>query len=224
MDKKNLWFFLLKLAELNALKKPVFTSTVKLAEKFECSQQTASRILKTLSIEGYVERKINVRGEYIKITGKGLEELRKIHVTLTKALYPSKPAYLIVKGRVFTGLGEGSYYITRNGYWKQFVSKLGFKPYPGTLNLKLLSQADLTVRKEMENLPGIEIEGFRDGERTYGPLKCFPATINGKVKGAVLLIQRTHYNSSVIEVIAPVYLRKKLKIKDGDILNLKVEV
>lgn len=224
MNKKNLWFFLLKLAELNALKRPVFTSTVKLAERFGCSQQTVSRILKTLSIEGYVERNISARGEYVKITGKGLEELKKIHITLTKALYPSKPKHLTIKGRVFTGFSEGSYYITRNGYWKQFVSKLGFKPYPGTLNLKLLNQESLDVRREMENLSGIEIEGFSDGERTYGPLKCFPATINGKVKGAVLLIQRTHYNSSVVEVISPVYLRRKLKIKDGDVVNLRIEI
>ena len=223
MDKKNLWFFLFRLAELGAVKKPVFTSTIRLAEKFNCSQQTASRILKTLSLEGYVERRVNVRGEYVKITGKGLEELRRIHTILTKALYPTKPVYLKIKGKVFTGLGEGSYYVTRNGYLKQFIGKLGFKPYPGTLNLKLLSQTDLTVRKELENLPGIEIEGFRDGERTYGPLKCFPTVVDGKVKGAVLLIGRTHYNSSVIEVIAPVCLRKKLKVKDGDIVSLKIE-
>jgi len=215
---------LLKLAELGALKKPIFTSTTKLAKDFGSSQQTVSRLLKELFLNGYVERKINVRGEYLKITEKGLDELKKVHSILTSILRPSKPSHLKIRGKLFTGFGEGAYYITRNGYWKQFTTKLGFKPYPGTLNLKLLTPSDLAARKELENLPGILIEGFSDGQRTYGMLKCFPTIVNNKIKGAVLLIQRTHYNSSVLEVIAPINLREKLGIKDGDMVNLKVFV
>jgi len=226
-DKRTIekyWIFLVKLAQLGAFKKPIFTSTTKLTEHLGYSQQTISRILKKLSVEGYLERKIDVRGEHLKLTSKSVEELRKLYGTLTRILYPSKPAYLTLKGKLFTGFGEGAYYVTRNGYLKQFTSKLGFKPYPGTLNLKLLGQADLLTRKELENFPGIVIEGFSNGQRTYGALKCFPTLVNCKVKGALLLIQRTHYNSSVVEVIAPVYLRKKLGIKDGDIVTLKVNV
>lgn len=70
---------------------------------------------------------------------------------------------------------------------------------------------------------GIKIEGFRDGLRTYGSLKCFPALIED-VRGAVLIIERTHYDSSVIEVIAPVRLRDVLHIEDGDVVTVKVFV
>ncbi|MGP3703457.1 MAG: DUF120 domain-containing protein, partial [Candidatus Bathyarchaeota archaeon] len=64
--------------------------------------------------------------------------------------------------------------------------------------------------------------GFSNGRRTYGMLKCYPSVVEDKIKGAILLIQRTHYNSSVLEVIAPIYLRGKLNLKDGDIVKLKV--
>jgi CTP-dependent riboflavin kinase len=42
------------------------------------------------------------------------------------------------------------------------------------------------------------------------------------VKGAVILALRSHYDVSTIEVIAPVALRKHLRLKDGQ--KVKVEV
>jgi len=129
---------------------------------------------------------------------------------------------MVIEGIVFSGLGEGAYYVTREPYRKQFIEKLGFDPYPGTLNLKLTSWYDAHLRRELEEQPGIEIPGFKNENRTYGPVKCFPARINGKEKGAVILALRTHYDSSVIEIIAPSYLRNTLKLKDGN--KVKVEV
>jgi len=222
MVSPNQWFFLLKLAELGAVERWVFTSTTSLAMELGCSQQTASRLLRKLSLDGYVERRMNFRGEHVKITENGIMELRKIHDTLTLTLHPRRPSYLTIQGRLFTGLGEGAYYITREGYWKQLVNKLGFKPYPGTLNLKVSTSTGMVTRRELEKLPGIIIDGFSDGQRTFGTLKCIPALINDKIRGAVLLIQRTHHNSSVIEIIAPVYLREALKIKDNDLVNVKI--
>ena len=46
--------------------------------------------------------------------------------------------------------------------------------------------------------------------------------LNNKEKGAVVCAHRSHYNKSVIEVISSVYLRDKLKLKDGN--KVKVEV
>lgn len=212
----------MKIAQLGGIKKFIFTSTKKLSVEFGCSQQTASRILKQLSREGFIERKVNYRGEYLKLTDKGLEELKNLYTTIHSILYVKKPEFLTLKGKVFSGFGEGAYYVTRKGYMVQFIRKLGFKPYPGTLNLKLLTQQDILARKELERFEGITIEGFSNGRRTYGMLKCYPSVVEDKIKGAILLIQRTHYNSSVLEVIAPTYLRGKLNLKDGDIVKLKV--
>jgi len=129
---------------------------------------------------------------------------------------------MVIEGIVFSGLGEGAYYVTRKPYREQFIKKLGFDPYPGTLNLRITSEYDAQLRKELEEHPGIEIQGFKNENRTYGSVKCFPARINGREKGAVILALRTHYDSSVIEIIAPRYLRKVFRLKDGN--KVKVEV
>jgi len=99
---------------------------------------------------------------------------------------------------------------------------LGFDPYPGTLNLKLTTDYDAKTRSELEAYPAIEIEGFRNEDRTFGSVKCYPVTIENRVKGALILALRSHYDTSVVEVIAPVFLRKHLNIKDGH--KVKVEV
>jgi riboflavin kinase len=127
-----------------------------------------------------------------------------------------------LEGVVFTGLGEGAYYISKERYRKQFIEKLGFEPYPGTLNLKLTTDYDVKTRSELEAYPAVEIEGFKNEDRTFGPVKCYPVTIDNKVKGALILALRSHYDTSVIEIIAPVFLRKHLKLKDG--YKVKVEV
>jgi CTP-dependent riboflavin kinase len=47
-------------------------------------------------------------------------------------------------------------------------------------------------------------------------VKAFKAKIAGKYPGAVLAIERTHYDNSVLEVISPLNIRKVLKLSDGD--------
>jgi riboflavin kinase len=78
------------------------------------------------------------------------------------------------------------------------------------------------VRDTLEKLPGIEIEGFEDGHRTYGGAKCFIAKINN-VDGAVLVIERTSHDNSVLEVIAAVRLRDRLNLKDGDSVKISID-
>jgi riboflavin kinase len=132
------------------------------------------------------------------------------------------PLSVTLEGAVFSGFGEGAYYIKQEGYKKQFLEKLGFDPYPGTLNVRLTSDYDIKARQELESYPAIEVEGFKDEARTFGPVKCYPVLINNKAKGALILALRTHYDASVLEIIAPQYLRSQLKIKDGQ--KVKIEV
>jgi riboflavin kinase len=122
---------------------------------------------------------------------------------------------------VFTGLGEGAYYISKEKYRKQFIEKLGFDPYPGTLNLKLTTDYDTKARNELEAYPAVEVEGFMNEDRTFGPVKCYPVIVQNKVKGALISALRSHYDVSVLEIIAPVPLRRHLNLKDGH--KVKIE-
>ena len=211
---------MLELLLLGAKDKPVELSTIDLAKRIGKSQQAASKHLLELEQDGYIERTKVGKRTLVKLTKLGNDSLLQIHLQLKTAL--EGKAKSEVNGAVFTGLGEGAYYISLNGYRKQFVRKLGFDPYPGTLNLRLTSPLDRMVRDTLEKLPGIEIEGFEDGHRTYGGAKCFMAKINS-VDGAVLVLERTSHDDSVLEVIAPVRLRDRLNLKDGDPVKVGIE-
>ena len=215
-------FTLLRIAEMGAYRRTAKISTEYLAEKLGTSQQTASRYLIELEKKGWIKRTITHDGCLIKIDASGTMELQKLYSNLKILLEAAYPPSVTLEGTVFTGLGEGAYYIAKDHYRKQFIEKLGFDPYPGTLNLKLTSDYDIKTRTELESYPTIEVEGFRNEDRTFGLVKCYPVMIGNKVKGALISALRGHYDVSVLEIIAPVCLRKHLNLKDGN--KVKVEV
>ena len=122
--KDQLWFTLLTLAQLGAVNNSIRTSTSRLAHLLKTSQQTASRRIAALERMGWIRRTLNTRGQIIRIKQKGVEELTQIQSILELAMI--KKRVLSFQGRVFTGLGEGAYYIRLEGYRKQFRKKLGF--------------------------------------------------------------------------------------------------
>jgi riboflavin kinase len=123
-------------------------------------------------------------------------------------------------------MGEGAYYMSLEGYRRQFREKLGYEPYPGTLNVRLTDQIYMNGRLELGKHPSIFINGFSDGTRTYGWVKCYRATINdGAIdNAAVLVLERTHYDDSMVEVIAPISIKQAAGIKNGDRIKVQVQL
>lgn len=216
----DLWFALLHLAKLGALRKGVFINTFELAKELGTSQQTASRRVLELETKGYIRRSVSRKGQTIVVTEKGAQQLMAVYAILHASLSEALRS-IVMTGEVFTGLGEGAYYVSLNGYRMQIIEKLGFDPYPGTLNLKLTDSSDIYFRDVLSHRAGILIKGFSDGKRTYGSVKAFKAKVRG-IDAAVLLIERTHYGRDTLEVIAPVNLRQALNLKDGDRVSVEV--
>lgn len=223
IDKEALSDFplLYALAIMGAHNKTIRISTTTLAKKVGLSQQSISRHLINLERKGLIERSASREGSFIRISKAGEELLRKIYLSLG-IVFEGKPHSIVIEGKVFSGLGEGTYYVSQEGYRRQFIEKLGFDPYPGTLNLKIIDREGIKLRADLDVYPGIEIESFRNKSRTYGSVKCFHSIINGVERGAVVLASRSHYGKDVLEVIAPVCLRDKLGLKDGD--KVRVEI
>ncbi len=182
------------------------------AKRLCVTRQGLYKLLKQLRNEGYV-----AEGPLIKITQKGSDLLSSV---LRDLLRYFNIASIRLIGRVISGLGEGAFYISLEGYRRAIEEKLGFTPFPGTLNIKLDPQY-LPYRRYLDGLPGIVIPGFTNGLRTYGGVKAFKAKING-VEGAVVMPERTHHPTDVIEIIAPVKLRDALNLKDGDIVEVEI--
>jgi len=219
---QNNWPILYGLAELGAVHKSITISTTTLARRLGISQQTASRKLILLERQGLVVRQTSPAGSEVRLTEKGTAELQSIYQTLKETFVESRKKTFQFSGRIFTGLGEGSYYVDRTAYRYSFEKALGFRPFPGTLNLRI-SSAQVSKKKELEAHSGIIIKGFQMGGRSFGDVKCFRASIDG-VEGAVVLIGRTHHDSSVIEFIAAVNLRDTLQLKDGSKAEIVVRL
>ncbi|HEV2137546.1 MAG TPA: DUF120 domain-containing protein [Nitrososphaerales archaeon] len=129
---------------------------------------------------------------------------------------------LEVKGRVFSGMGKGRYYVGHPEYQRRFRECLGYRPYPGTLNIKLEDDDLIADLKQMRTMGGVRVDSFvRDGE-PFSALNCFNGKMNGQMV-TLLFIDVTFYNESVAELISPVFLRDKFGLKDGDAVSFSVE-
>lgn len=209
-----------KLAVLGATKGSIQLSSSSFAKYIPSSTQTASRRLQALEREGLISRTIlPAGGQHITITKSGKDVLRNEYYEYQKIFEPIKNE-VVLRGEVITGLGEGQYYMSLEGYRTQFKDKMGFTPYPGTLNL-ILDDKSTVLRKKLDEDEGIPIHGFNSQQRTFGGGKCFRVRI-GKVEGAAILPDRSHYPDNVLEVIAPKNLRKMLRLKDGDEVSVRV--
>src|SRR3970282_1374209 len=191
---------------------PITTSY--LGKSINKSQQSASKNLRELENDGFIERSMHGRKFSVKITTKGYSEMVKLSSILKSSLN-SFPSFVDLKGTLVSGMGEGAYYMSLKGYTKQFKSKIGYIPYPGTLNVRLNKKVHQEAIKQFESLDGIKIESFSDGKRTYGWVNCFHAKINQSIDCELIILERTHHDDSIIELISDVCIRKTGNLQDG---------
>ena len=199
-------------------------TTTELGNIISRSQQSASKYLVELEKAGLLERTKAGQKFRIMITDRGVDEILNLHETIKGSIEVLDRSGLQLDGKVVSGMGEGAYYMSLEGYRNQFSEKLGYEPYAGTLNLKLLNQSSVRMRSMMDNYPSVFIRGFTDSSRSYGWVKCYPAILNdGAVdKAAVIVLERTHYDNSMLEVIAPIGIKDLLGIKNGDFVKVFV--
>ena len=199
----------------------VTLTTSSLGKNIKKSQQAASKHLIELENNQFIERIISGRNISVKITPKGFSEIIRLSTILQKSLN-SSPSDVELQGTLVSGMGEGAYYMSLKGYTKQFKAKIGYVPFPGTLNVKLDKKVHQEVIKQFETLNGITIKSFSDGKRTYGWVKCFAAKINQKIDCQLIILERTHHDRSIIELISKICIRKSGKLKDGSKVTIKI--
>lgn len=198
---------------------PVFVSTQSIGTMLNISQQTASRRLKALEAQGLITRAMAADGQHVTITKSGEDELRKEYQEYLRIFSEGGSTY-VLNGAVVSGIGEGKYYMSLPPYKEQFLKILGFEPYPGTLNIRL-SPASIPVRKKIDALEWTRVKGFSTDGRTFGDAKCIACRI-GTIACGIVVPGRTHYPEDIIEVIAPIALRRKLGVEDSDSISVEV--
>lgn len=125
---------------------------------------------------------------------------------------------LSFEGRIYSGKGTGKTFVALPWVQTQIEQKLGFTPYPGTLNIRLTEEAKLK-RKILEPKKGLRIEpqtGYYAGVLFKASIECLEC--------AVVVPLMPNYPSDVLEVISPLYLRGKLGLMDGSLVTVCVTV
>lgn len=206
------------LASQGAARTPVDLTSRAAGEQLKVSQQAADRYLVALERAGYLTRRLAARGQRLSLTPAGLDALRKEFQSLRRIF--EGPARIQISGVVTSGLGEGRYYLSQPGYVVQFSERLGYKPYPGTLNIRVPPK-DLVTVETVKNWTGTRIDGFQATGRTFGGATCFVARVSGR-SCHLIVPDRSHYQD-VIELIAPVSLRETLHLKDDDPVDVDVQ-
>ncbi len=192
-------------------------SCAALAEQLDASNQTASRRLQGLDDAGLIERTMVSDGQDVRITDAGARRLQSEYADYRQIF--ENDASVDLTGTVTSGMGEGRHYITLPGYMEQFIDRLGYEPFAGTLNVELVEES-VRKRARLSGIEPVTIEGWEDDERTYGPAYCYPASVesgDGEYEPAhIIAPERTHHGEEQLEIIAPEKLRDVLGLADGD--------
>ena len=155
-----------------------------------------------------------------------------------------------LSGTVSSGLGRAAVFMSQSHYQDQFRKILGATAWPGTLNVHV-EKKDLSNYIALRQKSGIDtldldeeiiqsaseidtsainalrIRGFLREGRSFGGATAFLAKIGtseSKDIPCAILIPDLTRHVEVIEVIADIFLRESLDLKDGSIVNLNLSI
>ncbi|MEC7601937.1 MAG: DUF120 domain-containing protein [Candidatus Thermoplasmatota archaeon] len=151
-----------------------------------------------------------------------------------------------LSGKVTSGLGRASVFMSQSHYQDQFRKILGATAWPGTLNVQVenndlsnyialrqkagidtLDLDDEFINKvskiDTSTIESVRIRGFLREGRSVGGATAYLAKISASesinISCAILIPDLTRH-VEVIEVIADVFLRESLDLKDGSVVHL----
>ncbi len=194
-------------------------SSAQLGAALGIKQQTASKRILDLQARGLVVRRMGGRKQAVRLTDTALALLRAQLLDYQHIFEGT--TQLHISGSITSGLGEGGYYISMEPYMRQFESKLLFRPYAGTLNVKL-EPTEAAKLEMLRDRRGVPLEGFTSNGRTFGGAEMFHASLRG-TPAAVVIPHRTHHEAT-LELISSLYLRGHLGLHDGDVVDVVVDL
>ncbi|MEW6671872.1 MAG: DUF120 domain-containing protein [Thermodesulfobacteriota bacterium] len=122
-------------------------------------------------------------------------------------------------GRIVSGARQAAFFTQLDWVQEQCEEKLGFKPYPGTLNLEI-AESDTA---KLNSLRGIDSLALVPPDPQFCCARTFPVNIKG-VMGAIIIPAenvRIHARH-IIEIISPVCLKETLGLHDGDVVEITI--
>lgn len=122
-----------------------------------------------------------------------------------------------LRGKVVSGSGEGAKFTELPWVKKQITEKLGYIPHPGTLNIKL-TKTKFSPKNLFKKVKWVEILPVNNFCRG----KLVKAYLLDDLECAIIIPEVENYPEDIVELIAPINLREKFKLKDGDSVGVKI--
>ena len=125
----------------------------------------------------------------------------------------------IIAGKIISGVKQGAFFTQLEWFQEQCEEKLGFKPYPGTLNLEISGEY-LPIIEALNREEGIEIVSPNP---KFCNAKAFRVSL-GDISGAIIMPDekvRVH-SKNIIEIVAPTEIKASLKVTDGDFISVVI--
>ena len=125
----------------------------------------------------------------------------------------------IIAGKIVPGVKQGTFFTQLEWFQKQCADKLGFKPYPGTLNLEISGEY-LPVIASLNREEGIEIIS---PDPKFCNAKAFLVSL-GEISGAIIMPDekvRVHAKN-IIEIVAASNIKVSLNVGDGDFISIAI--
>jgi CTP-dependent riboflavin kinase len=126
---------------------------------------------------------------------------------------------LKISGKIVGGAKQGAFFTQLDWVQQQCLDKLGFAPWPGTLNLEI-PMDHVAVIENLKVTEGLELVS---PDSNYCSGYVFPVSIEG-IPGAIVLPAedvRVHAKN-IVEIISPKMLKESLGVKDGDRVTLTI--
>jgi CTP-dependent riboflavin kinase len=127
----------------------------------------------------------------------------------------------IIAGKIICGVKQGKFFTQLEWFQEQCDEKLGFKPYPGTLNLEISGEY-LPIIESLNREEGIEITS---PDPKFCNAKAFKVSL-GEISGAIIMPDekvRVH-PKNIIEIVAPLKIKASLNIEDGDFISVVISL
>jgi riboflavin kinase, archaea type len=123
-----------------------------------------------------------------------------------------------VSGKVVAGLGESGKFLAIDWVDRQLGEKFGFSPFPGTLNVMVNDTGVQEMLKDRATERLIhQSEGFCDAV-------LFRVLVSGKYECGVVIPLVPGYDGRLLEIVAPVHLKRALSLSDGDEVVLDLQL
>jgi CTP-dependent riboflavin kinase len=125
----------------------------------------------------------------------------------------------VLRGKVVSGSGKAAFFTQLDWVREQCNQKLGFEPFPGTLNIEILPQS-LADAESLGRQKGIELIPT---DPNFCSAKIVAVLIEGIDAALVIPEENVRiHGDHTLEVIAPVRLKTALAVDDGDTVEITI--